>query len=191
MKEPVLVLENPAAWKQWLERHHGTESGVVLRLSKKAVPEGLHYLEALEEALCYGWIDGKLRAHDARTFLQRFSPRRADSIWSESNRQRVERLRGEGRMTPAGLATVEAGKRSGAWQSAHRVSRVPRIPADLREALHANALAWDHFRRWAPTYRSACIRFVADAKRVATRRDRICRVVRRAAEDKRPSIEGF
>lgn len=187
----MLELEDAAAWRRWLERHHTTERGVVLRLSKKAVPEGLHYLDALEEALCFGWIDGKLRGHNDTTFLQRFSPRRADSVWSESNRQRVERLIRKGRMTRAGLATVKAAKRSGAWQAAYLVSRVPRMPSDLREALRANSEAWDHFRAWAPAYRSACIRIVADAKREATRKNRVHRVVRRAAQDKRPGIEGF
>ncbi len=183
--------EDVRAWRAWLEAHHDRDNEAVLVLSKKAIPEGLHYLEALDEALCFGWIDGKLRAHDATTFLQRFSPRRADSVWSKSNRERVERLVREGRMTLAGLATIEAAKRSGAWQSAYRVSRVPRLPADLRDALRANVAASAHFRAWALTYRSACIRFVADAKRDATRQARIRRVVKRAAEDRRPGIEGF
>ena len=191
MAEPVLRPRDAAEWRRWLERHHASEPGVVLRLSKKSVPKGLHYLEALEEALCFGWIDGKLRAHDASTFLQRFSPRRPNSVWSESNRERVERLLREGRMLPAGEATIEAARRSGAWDTAYRASRVPRTPTDLSKALRANPAAWAHFRAWAPTYRSACIRFVADAKRDATRRTRIRRVVKRAAEDKRPGIEGF
>lgn len=191
MTEPVLELADAAEWRRWLEHHHAAESGIILRLSKKALPEGLHYLDALEEALCFGWIDGKLRAKDPSTFLQRFSPRRADSVWSESNRQRAERLVREGRMTRAGLAAVEAAKRSGAWDAAARPSRVPRLPRDLRDALRADSAAWAHFQAWAPTYRSACVRFVAAAKRETTRRDRIHRVVKRAAEDKRPGIEGF
>jgi len=145
----------------------------------------------LEEALCFGWIDGKLRAYDASSFLQRFTPRRAESIWSESNRARVERLIREGRMSPAGLVRVDDAKRSGAWQSAVRPARVPRLPRDLQQALRADPEAWDHFRAWGASYRSACIRWVLDAKQEATRTKRIRRVVRRAREDQRPGIEGF
>lgn len=191
MMERELRFKDAPAWRRWLEEHHATESGAVLRISKKAVPRGLQYPEALEEALCFGWIDGKLRAHDAPTFLLRFTPRRTDSVWSESNRERVERLIHQGRMTSAGLASVEAAKRSGAWGAAYRVARVPRMPRDLREAFRTNPKARAHFDAWGATYRSACIRWVMDAKRVATREDRIRRVVKRASKNRRPGIEGF
>lgn len=191
MAEPVLRLRDAGEWRRWLESHHATASGAVLLIAKKAVPRGLHYPEALEEALCFGWVDGKLHAHDAERFALRFSPRRPDSTWSESNRDRATRLGKEGRMQDAGLAAIEAGKRSGAWQSAVRVSRVPALPRDLRERLHANPTAWAHFRAWGSSYRSACIRWVTEAKREPTRKLRIARVVRRAREDRRPGIEGF
>lgn len=181
-----------AAWRRWLRVHHATATEAFLYIYKKdaAVP-GVRYLEALEEALCYGWIDGRIRAHDADRFVQRFSPRRRDSAWSESNRERVERLVREGRMQPAGLATMEAAKRSGAWASAYRPSRVPRMPSDLKRALEKDEVAWSNFRAWGNSARSACIRWVTDAKTEATRRRRIARVALRARQDHRPSIEGF
>ncbi len=186
-----LAFRDPAEWRAWLEEHHATEKEAVVAISKKAVPGGVHYLEALEEALCYGWIDGRLHAHDAKTFLQRFTPRRPGGIWSESNRERATRLIREGRMRPAGLARIREARESGAWAAAARPSRVPRTPRDLGDALKADARAWANFRAWAPSYRSACIRWVLDAKREDTRRRRVARIVLRARQDRRPGIEGF
>lgn len=191
MTEPILRFRNVSRWRAWLEAHHGTATGAVLLVSKKSVPRGVHYEEALEEALCFGWIDGRLHAHDPEHFALRFSPRRPDSIWSASNRDRATRLVKDGRIQPAGLAAIEAGKRTGAWQSAYRLSQEPALPRDLRDALRAEPAAWAHFRAWATTYRTACIRWVADAKREATRTKRIQRVVERAAEDRRPGIDGW
>ncbi len=160
-------------------------------LSKKSVREGIHYIEALEEALCFGWIDGKLRAHDARRFVQRFTPRRPDSLWSASNRERVERLRRAGRMMPAGLAVVEAAKERGTWADAVRPSRVPPMPSDLRAALRSNPEAFAHFREWGASYRTSCIHWVTAARRPETRLRRIRRIALRAAQNRRPGIEGF
>jgi len=188
--ERTLRFRDPEEWRRWLEARHATEAEAVLLLSKKSVAEGLHYEEALEEALCFGWIDGKLRAHDDRTFAQRFTPRRPGSVWSEANRRRAVRLLREGRMRPPGLAAIETAKRTGAWASAARPSGVPAMPEDLRSALQADAKAWAHFRAWGDSYRSACIRWVLSAKREETRTRRIRRIVERAIEDKRPGIEG-
>lgn len=189
--EPFLRFRDARAWRAWLEAHHATQTGAVVLLSKKSVPQGLHYLEALEESLCYGWIDGTGHAFDETRFALRFSPRRPKSVWSASNRDRVTRLIREGRMRPAGLAAVRAGKESGAWQSAYRLSREPAMPRDLRMALHADPAAGSHFKRWASTYRSACIRWVTGAKTEPTRKRRIRHVVLRARQDRRPGIDGW
>ena len=191
MTEGPFRLQDRAEWRRWLEIHHATATEAVVLISRKTTPDGLHYEEALDEALCFGWIDGRLHAHDAARFALRFTPRRAGSVWSASNRERVKRLVREGRMDEAGRARIREAKRSGAWQSAYRVAQVPSMPRDLREALRANPDASSHFRAWGNTYRSACIRWVTSAKREATRKQRIRRVVLRAAEDKRPGIEGF
>lgn len=190
MEQP-LRFGNRAEWRRWLEDHHAAETEAWLLLSKKAVPGGLHYLEALEEALCVGWIDGRLRAHDATGFTLRFGPRRPASIWSESNRERAARLIREGRMRSPGLARIEEAKRSGAWASAVRPSRTPRMPRDLRDALQADPKAWSNFRAWEDSYRAASIRWVLAAKKEETRTKRIRRIVQRAAQNRRPGIEGF
>jgi uncharacterized protein YdeI (YjbR/CyaY-like superfamily) len=174
-----------------LEEHHDPETQAMRLLSKKSVRAGLHYMEALEEALCFGWIDGKLRAYDARRFVQRFTPRRPDSIWSASNRERVERLTREGQMAAAGLAMVEVAKARETWDDAVRPSRVPPTPLDLEAALRSNPQEWENFRAWGGSYRHACIRWDTDAKRPETSERHIRRVVLRAAQNRRPGIEGF
>ncbi len=190
MTDKVLRFEDPARWRRWLEENHGEAPEALVLISKKATPGGVHYLEALEEALCYGWIDGKLRAHDDACFVLRFSPRKAESVWSESNRDRAERLMREGRMKPVGLARIEEARRSGTWATAVRPMRVPRMPSDLAAALRADPKAWANFRAWGNSYRSAYIRWVLDAKTAKTRARRIRRVVERSARNKRPGIEG-
>jgi uncharacterized protein YdeI (YjbR/CyaY-like superfamily) len=113
----MTVLPDAAAFRAWLAGHHDSASEVWLVIAKKGTtdPTSLTYVQALEEALCYGWIDGQARSRDQATYLQRFSPRRRHSSWSRPNVARVERLRREGRMRPAGLAAVENAKAGGRW----------------------------------------------------------------------------
>ena len=191
MVAATLDFADAREWRAWLEENHARTAEAILLVPKKSTPHGVHYEEALQEALCFGWIDSRGKAHDAERFIVRFSPRKRDSVWSESNRTRVNRLIRSGRMTPAGLAAVREAKRSGAWDNAVRPSARPRMPADLGRALRANPEARAHFRGWGDSYQSACIRWVMDAKRRETRDRRIRRIVGRAAEDQRPGIEGF
>ncbi|NJP96860.1 hypothetical protein HCN51_46820 [Nonomuraea sp. FMUSA5-5] len=106
----MMIFQDAAAWRSWLAGHHGTEREAWVVLAKKGTtrPTSLTYEQALEEALCHGWIDGLTRRRDATTYLQRYSPRRPRSRWSQRNLDRVARLREQGRMRPAGLAAVEA-----------------------------------------------------------------------------------
>jgi uncharacterized protein YdeI (YjbR/CyaY-like superfamily) len=116
-ERPELTLPDAAAWRDWLGEHHGDPGGVWLVLAKKGTvePTSISYGQALEEAVAHGWIDGQNRRRDAATYLQRFTPRRARSNWSESNVRRVERLAAEGRMHPAGWAEVDRAKAGGRW----------------------------------------------------------------------------
>jgi uncharacterized protein YdeI (YjbR/CyaY-like superfamily) len=152
---------------------------------------GLHYEEALEEALCYGWIDGQLRSRDRETFALRFTPRRPGSIWSESNQARAAWLIRDGRMAPPGLRRIEAAKADGSWARPIHPSRKPKMPRDLGAALRADPAAASHFRDWGNSYQAACIRWVLVAKADETRAKRIRRVVERAAQDRRPGIDGM
>ena len=118
MDDPVIAFESPAAWEEWLAREHRAQDGVWVRIAKKAtgIPTVTH-VEALEVALCYGWIDGQRKRFDDQWFIQRFTPRRARSNWSKINRDKVERLIAEGRMQPAGLREIERAKADGRWDA--------------------------------------------------------------------------
>jgi uncharacterized protein YdeI (YjbR/CyaY-like superfamily) len=136
---PELMVADAAARGAWLGNHHGTSTGVWLALAKKGTsePTRLNYDEALEEALCHGWIDGQLGRRDEATHRQRFTPRRVRSAWSRRNVALAERLMGEGRMQPPGLAEVKRARVDGRWDSAYAGSGEIEVPADVADALQA------------------------------------------------------
>ena len=140
---------------------------------KHAGKSGLTYVEALEEALCFGWIDGILKRIDDEKHTIRFSPRRKNSIWSEHNKKRVRKLIKEGRMTDAGLARIREAKANGQWDKAAQREDITVVPAELTEALARNEKARLNFEALAPSYRRQFIYWVAIAKRDETRRKRI------------------
>lgn len=175
-----------ATWRRWLERHHAACSFVWLLLNKKHVEEpSVRYDEAVEEALCWGWIDGLTNRWDERSYAVRFTPRKPGSVWSESNVERVRRMIAEERMTAAGLALVEEAKRRGAWDDATS-GRLEVTPPDLEAALAGVPAAQSHWGAWAPSYRRQYLSWVLDAKRPETRARRVADVVRRAAAGNKP-----
>jgi uncharacterized protein YdeI (YjbR/CyaY-like superfamily) len=178
------------AWRRWLERYHAQKKEVWLLLLKRHVDEPcVGYDAAVEEALCFGWIDGILKRVDDRSHVVRFSPRKPRSRWSASNVKRVERMVARGKMTEAGLAMVEAGKRSGAWQAARQEQKLEDLPDDLARALARNKRAQANFQAFAPGYRRDYIRYVLQARRPETRTRRIRKVVQRSAQNKKPGID--
>jgi uncharacterized protein YdeI (YjbR/CyaY-like superfamily) len=134
--EPFVVAD-AAAWRAWLDQHEDDSDGVWLALAKKGTtgPTTLTYAQALDEALCSGWIDGQKRSNDAATFLQRFTPRRRASLWSERNIGLVAALVAEGRMRSRGLAEVDRAKADGRWDRAYAGSATATVPDDLAAAL--------------------------------------------------------
>lgn len=133
---PELLLPDAAAWREWLEGNHDTSPGVRLVLSRKGgTVTALFYDGALDEALCFGWIDGQVGRRDGESTFQRFVPRGPRSIWSLRNVGHVERLGAEGRMRPAGWAAVEAAKADGRWDRAYAGSASAEVPADLLNAI--------------------------------------------------------
>ena len=166
-------------WRAWLVEHHETADEVWLVLLKKHVARPSVSLdEAVEEALCFGWIDGHLRRIDGQSHALRFTPRGRRSIWSQSNKERVERLVREGRMTPAGLAAVEAAKANGEWDAATAREDLATVPEDLVAALRAAGIE-EAFRGMPPSQRKMYLSWVNDAKREETRTRRIAETVRR------------
>jgi uncharacterized protein YdeI (YjbR/CyaY-like superfamily) len=177
------------AWRAWLAAHHAERSEIWLVFLKKHVAEPCVSLdEAVEEALCFGWIDGLLRRIDERSHALCFSPRKATSQWSPSNKQRVERLVAEGRMMPAGMAAVEVAKANGAWDDL-TARLVDETPDDLEQALAKVPEAAERWRTWPPSHRRASVAWVLQAKRAETQQRRIDEVVRRAAANLRPGAE--
>jgi len=138
-----LIIEDVASWRRWLDAHEADEDGVWLVLAKKGTtsPTSLSYDQALDEALCSGWIDGPKRRRDERTFLQRFTPRRARSMWSARNVEHIARLEGEGRMRARGRAEVERAKVDGRWDRAYAGSASAEPPEVLTRALDADPRA--------------------------------------------------
>lgn len=179
MDTPELLVADVAAWRRWLQRNHGEPGGVWLVLAKKGTtdPTTLTYDQALEEALCHGWIDGQARRRDGTTCFQRFTPRRARSAWSQLNAARVKRLLAEGRMHPAGIAAYEQAGADGRLDNAYAGSATIEMPADLRRALDAEPRAGAFYTQLSSQNRYAILYRVSTAKRPETRAKRIAEYV--------------
>jgi uncharacterized protein YdeI (YjbR/CyaY-like superfamily) len=172
---PELIVADAPAWRTWLAEHHDARPGVWLVLAKKGTtePTSLGYDEALEEALCHGWIDGQVRRRDEATFRQRFTPRRARSAWSKRNVGIVERLLAQKRMRPAGLRAVQAAQADGRWQAAYAGQATIEVPADLAAALAAEPRAQAMFEILTSQNRYSVLLRIDSAKRSDTRARRI------------------
>lgn len=170
-----LTVGNASEWSRWLDEHGGASPGVWLVLAKKGTtePTTLTYDEALEEAICHGWIDGQLAKRDELTFRRKFTPRRRGSAWSKRNVDLAIRLMDEGRMKRAGLDAVEQAKSDGSWDVAYEGQSSSSVPTDLAESLAANPAAQAMFDRLDASNRYAVIYRVSTAKRADTRRRRI------------------
>jgi uncharacterized protein YdeI (YjbR/CyaY-like superfamily) len=174
------------AWRAWLAEHHATASGVWLVYYKKESGKPrVAYDEAVEEALCFGWIDSRSNAIDGERYAQLFTPRRAGSPWSRPNKQRVAELTRRGLMAPAGLAAIERARRDGSWVAYDEVEDL-RIPADLEEALAANATAAACFAAFGASSKKQILWWIASAKRPETRRKRVEQMVAAAERNENP-----
>ena len=171
---PIKSFKTEDAFAQWLESNHTKSRGIWLRIAKKdSGLSSVTYAQALDVALCYGWIDGQKRPYDETTWLQRFTPRSPRSVWSKINTGKVQTLIESGRMRPAGLAAVESAKADGRWESAYQPSKNAEIPADLQAALDANPKARAFFETLRGANRYAVIYRVSTAKKPETRARRI------------------
>ncbi|WP_081269710.1 YdeI/OmpD-associated family protein [Variovorax paradoxus] len=172
-----------ASWTRWLERHHASAAGVWLRIAKKdSGIASIDHPAALEEALCWGWIDGQRKSDDAQYFLQRFTPRTRRSIWSQINRAKVLKLIDEGRMQPAGLAEIERAKADGRWDAAYEGVAAATVPPDLQAALDANKKAAKFFATLDSRNRFAVLFRTQGAKKPETRARRIAQFVEMLAK---------
>ncbi|MBN1246994.1 MAG: YdeI/OmpD-associated family protein [Anaerolineae bacterium] len=176
-----LRFHDRASWRAWLQTNHRQSDSVWVVINKKATPApGLPYEDAVEEALCFGWIDSTLNTMDDRTYALRFSPRRANSIWSESNKARVARLIADGLMAPSGFAAIEEGKANGQWDAVAEREDVDTVPPDLEAALAVREGAVDAYATLSPSRRKQLLYWLASAKRPETRARRIEQIVAEA-----------
>ena len=175
MELPELLVADDSEWRTWLTRHHAEPQGVWLVLAKKGTtePTTLSYDQALEEAICFGWIDGQLKSRDEATFRRRFTPRNARSPWSQRNVTIAERLLASGRMHRSGEAEVEKAKADGRWQTAYAGQAKAEVPEDLQKALLANPSAQAMFETLTSANRYAVLYRIGNAKKAETRARRI------------------
>lgn len=171
---PILFFASPQAWEAWLDEHHAQPRGVWLKIAKKGAGiASVSYAEALDAALCYGWIDGQRRSYDDSFFLQKFTPRRAKSVWSQINTQKVEQLVAAGRMKPAGLREIEAARQDGRWAAAYQSQKNLTVPDDFLAELDAHPEARAFFETLNKVNRYAICYRIQTARKPETRKARI------------------
>lgn len=182
----ALLFRNREEWRTWLKENHDEKDQVwLLHYNKRSGKEGLALEEAVEEAICFGWIDGKLRKIDDEKYALRFSPRKSNSVWSIINKERAERMMKVGKMTEAGLVKIQEAKQSGYWDDAYTNKIRERLPPDLKKALLQNKRAWNNFHGFANTYRNMYIGWINSAKTDETRKKRINKVVEQSMQNKK------
>ncbi|RPJ24995.1 MAG: bacteriocin-protection protein [Chloroflexi bacterium] len=170
----IIPFESKKKWADWLAKQHDKSAGVWLKLSKKdsGIPSVTRD-EALDIALCYGWIDGQGKSFDDKYWLQKFTPRRPKSIWSKINTEKVERLIASGEMKPAGLKAIEAAKQDGRWEAAYSSQKNITVPEDFQAALDKNKKAKTFFATLNGANRYAILFRIHNAKKPETRAKRI------------------
>lgn len=183
---PVMAFESTQAWDAWLSAHHASSRGLWLKIAKKgSAGRSISYSDALDVALCHGWIDGQKGRHDDDYWLQRFTPRKPGSNWSKINTERAAALIASGRMSPAGLREVERAQADGRWERAYQSQSRITVPEDLARALAANPRAREFFDTLDGTNRYAVLYRIASAKRPETRAKRIDTFVAMLSEHKK------
>ena len=180
---PVVLFKDQKAWEAWLRKHFASAAGVWLRVAKKSAQlQSVSYQEALEVALCYGWIDGQKKSFDEECWLQKFTPRGPKSIWSKINRAKALDLIEHGQMRPAGLAAIESAKKNGRWDAAYDSHRTAAPPSDFIIALNKDMKAKAFFATLNSQNRYAILFRIQTAKKVETRQKRINQFVEMLAK---------
>jgi len=183
----LLRFKNRGEWREWLAEHHVQEQEAwVIHYKKGSRMQGVQHAEAVEEALCYGWIDGKLRSVDKESYALRYSPRRKNSVWSGINKETALRMIEQGLMKEAGMDRIAEAKRNGKWASAYSSKKRPSLPEDLKKALSVRKTTWGAFNKLSNSQQLQFIFWVDGAKKVETRRKRINIVVRIVQGGKKP-----
>ncbi|MDZ7962825.1 MAG: YdeI/OmpD-associated family protein [Aulosira sp. DedQUE10] len=182
----TVYAENRQEWREWLQNNHHSSIGVWLIYYKvKSGKPSVKYSEAVKEALCFGWIDSKVKTIDAERYMQIFTPRKPKSVWSKLNKQYIEELIAQNLMTEAGLKKIEIAKQNGFWISLDAIEALI-IPADLKLALSANESANKYFEALSNSSKKNILSWIESAKRPETRLKRIEQIIISAAQNKNP-----
>ncbi|MFC2154502.1 YdeI family protein [Candidatus Altiarchaeota archaeon] len=184
---PNFFAVSRSAWRTWLKKNFDKRDEIYLIFYKKHTGKPcVSYEDAVEEAICYGWIDGKLKRVDDEKHVIRFTPRKSKSMWSEANKQRALKMMRDGKMTEAGRAKIKEAKKNGRWQTAYKIPKKVSPPKDLKDALAKHSKAKENFEKWSPSNKYMYVGWVEGAKKPETRERRIRKVVERAKENKKP-----
>jgi uncharacterized protein YdeI (YjbR/CyaY-like superfamily) len=180
---PAVYAPSQQAWREWLQNYHQEYGSIWLVMYRKQSGKpSVYYNEAVDEALCFGWIDSKPNKRDEESYYQLFSPRNSKSNWSKVNKEKVERLLAAGKMASAGLEMVRVAKETGTWDALNEVDALI-IPSDLKAALEATPAALENFEAFPPSTRRGILEWIFNAKRPATRTKRIQETAKLAAQN--------
>jgi uncharacterized protein YdeI (YjbR/CyaY-like superfamily) len=177
--------QNQKEWRKWLKENHSSKNEIWVIIQKKTSKNpGLTYLQAVEEAICFGWIDSKMQSIDSKSYRQRFSPRRRNSIWSKKNKQTAKKMIRLGKMTKNGFDTIKNAKQTGKWDTAYTSKTPPKIPWDLERVLKENRPAWKNFNSFTNSKKLQYIFWLNSAKKEETKKRRIEKIVKYALDQR-------
>ena len=186
----AMLFKNRNEWRAWLEKNHSKEVGLwLIHYKKKSKKQSVSHTEAVEEALCFGWIDSKLKRIDEERYILRYTTRKGKSVWSKINKDAAEKMIRLGKMTDSGIEKIRLAKKQGLWDVAYTNLKKDRLPSDLKKALLKDKSAWKNFNNFANSYRNSYIGWVKNAKTEKTRKRRIREVVKRSILNKKAGIE--
>ncbi|WP_193197533.1 YdeI/OmpD-associated family protein [Nostoc sp. MG11] len=184
----TLYATNRQVWREWLEKNHHTSIGIWLIYYKvKSGKPSVQYSEAVKEALCFGWIDSKVKSLDEERYMQIFTPRKPKSVWSKLNKKYIEELIEQNLMTDAGLKKIEVAKQDSSWSKLDAIEELI-IPVDLKQALEANEIANKYFQAFSNSSKKNILFWIESAKRPETRLKRIEQTISSATQDKNPLV---
>jgi uncharacterized protein YdeI (YjbR/CyaY-like superfamily) len=183
----AILFRNKKNWREWLEENHNKIKGIwLIHYKKKSNKKSINHYDAVEEALCFGWIDSTLKRIDEEKYILRYTPRKNKSVWSKINKETAERMILQGKMTKAGLEKINSAKKNGLWKSAYTNKIKEKIPTDLKVSLQSDIIAWENFQNFANSYRNMYIGWVKNAKTDETRIKRIKEIVKKSRKNKKP-----
>ena len=186
----ALYFKQREEWRKWLSKNHDNLEEIwLIHYKKHTNKPSITYDEAVEEAICFGWIDSKMKKIDEEKFILRYSPRKKNSLWSKNNKQRAVMMIKKGKMTKSGLQKIEEAKKNGKWKNAYTSKVEPEIPNDLKNALMKDKQVWNNFKNFANSYKLTYIFWVNNAKTKETRERRILDVVKRTLQNKKPGVK--